>query len=1038
MGRGQWDKSVSLLEKVLHEEPQDVRTMLKLGDVYAKKGDREQAMDVYQKVAEHHATQGFFLKAVAVYKQILKLDNRNGVAALRIAELHEQLGLAQDALVHFQLALPILEEQGLTDQALAVLQRILDIDSENVAARIKLAESYSRLNDRPHAVQHFTLAAQVLKQQGRIEDYVKVAERLIYHEPQRLDVVKDLAKLYLSRGDTKRGLAKLQICFREIPRDIETLTLLAQAFSNLDQVQKTVYVYRELARVHEDEGRQAEAREVHRLILQHHPDDQESLRALGMLEDQPGAHAQAPEALDVDLHVEEPVDAFSFPTPPVPENATGALPLHATQDILRAATDPSFAVSGSHNRSFPFSPKETHTASHMASSRRRSSVNARLGQSSSSYVKSFPSASSSTSLPHILHHQSEVEATAPLTVYTEKVSPPRISSPYSMNLPADEHVERIIKEAEVYIRYSLPGKALEHLEQGYHINPDHPLLYRRAYDAWLALRDHERAACAIGKAFLVFQAKGDHNAAGEARKLLVTLDPHHPSLSVNHVPLSSAVEIFRHRPETTVEDIDVDTDEFGSSDEAPLFENPLLRSKSNASIPLTIQAPHPPPSPAPSIRSKDIDPETAAALSTPVGSQTILDPINSSKAAKRDAEQAESASPSLPARKKGQQTHPSSEAKAREAATNPSKASHSAGEASKDLYLSYLSSPPSAEERRSEDAKLPADDISSPESLSLADAVAALEADGPDDGDSDTTLDDELAEIGFYVDAELYDDARSALEDFERSFPNHPRLDEYRALVESGDPKAIAALTIGSSSPPDANPKNNDLAPSASSTTEHSPQSSTSIAQSEPNKSAGSAPYPLVAPDEAPHLPTPSETKDEGALVFEEDDAEILLAVWNGEKRSQQEPLGTSSNSTAPANEHYDQGMAHKQIGQLEEAVAAFHKAADTSPDRAADALEMLGHCLVEQSKLSEAVEIFQQALKLCVDEPASINLHYEIGHAYELMQDFALARTWFESCRKRAPNHRNVATRLLNLPKESISENVPEPPKKQSKINYI
>ena len=75
--KGQWDKAIKELQKLTAEDPSDVRTLLKLGDVYAKKGDHENASKVYRQVAESYSDQGFFLKAVAVYKQILKHDPKH-------------------------------------------------------------------------------------------------------------------------------------------------------------------------------------------------------------------------------------------------------------------------------------------------------------------------------------------------------------------------------------------------------------------------------------------------------------------------------------------------------------------------------------------------------------------------------------------------------------------------------------------------------------------------------------------------------------------------------------------------------------------------------------------------------------------------------------------------------------------------------------------------------------------------------------------------------------------------------------------------
>src|SRR5215510_5978137 len=72
--KGQIDKAVKEYLRIVQEDPKDVRVWLKIGDLYEKKGSKQEAIETYAKVARFYHEQGFFLKAVAVYKQILKLD----------------------------------------------------------------------------------------------------------------------------------------------------------------------------------------------------------------------------------------------------------------------------------------------------------------------------------------------------------------------------------------------------------------------------------------------------------------------------------------------------------------------------------------------------------------------------------------------------------------------------------------------------------------------------------------------------------------------------------------------------------------------------------------------------------------------------------------------------------------------------------------------------------------------------------------------------------------------------------------------------
>jgi pilus assembly protein FimV len=278
--KGQIDKAIKEYSKIVEADPKDVRTRLKIGDLHAKKGANREAADTYMKVAEAYGQQGFFLKAVAVYKQILKLQPDLIDVNLKLAELYHQLGLMSDAMAQYQTVVGYYEAAGDMRSSFATLKKMLDLDPDNVASRIKLAEMYSKENMVVEAVDEFRAAAAWLKERNRIDDYVKVLERLVYHQPEDLALTRELANIYLAKGDTKRSLAKLQICFKADPRDVETLHLLGQAFLDLGQTSKTVSVYKELAKIHGDAGRLEEKRAAWKKVLEVAPDDPDAQAAL--------------------------------------------------------------------------------------------------------------------------------------------------------------------------------------------------------------------------------------------------------------------------------------------------------------------------------------------------------------------------------------------------------------------------------------------------------------------------------------------------------------------------------------------------------------------------------------------------------------------------------------------------------------------------------------------------------------------------------------------------------------------------------------
>jgi tetratricopeptide (TPR) repeat protein len=281
MQRGAYDKAIKEYQKLVEEDPKDVRTLLKIGDLFSKKGDQSSAVKTYERVAQTYSEQGFYSKAVAVYKQILKVDPALVDINRKLAEIYQQLGLLSDAMTQYQNLAGFYERQGRVKETVAVFKRMVELDPENVATRVKLAELYSRESQNAEAVAEFEKACEQLDRQSRTDDYVKVAERLLFLDASKLDHARHLARIYLDRRDTKRALGKLQACFKADPRHIETLHLLADAFRDLNQIPKTVSVLKELAKIHDEHGARQDRDEVWRTVLKYAPDDPDARKALG-------------------------------------------------------------------------------------------------------------------------------------------------------------------------------------------------------------------------------------------------------------------------------------------------------------------------------------------------------------------------------------------------------------------------------------------------------------------------------------------------------------------------------------------------------------------------------------------------------------------------------------------------------------------------------------------------------------------------------------------------------------------------------------
>jgi tetratricopeptide (TPR) repeat protein len=310
--KGQFEKAIVEYRKLVKEDPNDIRTWLKMGDLYTRMGARKEATDTYIRVAEHYKKSGFHLKAVAVYKQVIKLDPTLGEVYEMLADAYLSLGLTSEALIQLEQLADMYQRAGSTERMLSALQRMADLDVQNISTRLRIAEQHSKDGRAPEAVRHFLSACDLLKQQGRLDDFLKVAERLLYHDASQIGVARETASIYLEKGQPKRALAKLQLCFAKEPRNVDTLDLLAQAFCALGQPDKAVSVYNEIAAILGEQRRDDDRRRVFKRILELDPRNASALTALA-------SHAPAPA-------VAERADERALPSPAAAPRAASTAP----------------------------------------------------------------------------------------------------------------------------------------------------------------------------------------------------------------------------------------------------------------------------------------------------------------------------------------------------------------------------------------------------------------------------------------------------------------------------------------------------------------------------------------------------------------------------------------------------------------------------------------------------------------------------------------------------------------------------------------
>jgi tetratricopeptide (TPR) repeat protein len=290
-----YDRAIAEYQKIVQTDPNDARTLLKVGDLQSRLGLFAEAIGSYDRVGEFYARQGFALKAIAVYKQIRELirkhapqlEDRYGHITPKLAEIYTQLGLTSDALAAYDEVAARLQKAGRDRDAIDVFRRMVSLDSTNPLPHLRLAEAQCRVQSVDEAIESFWTAAELLIHLGRRDDALKVVERILHFrtEPR---FAKVAAGLYLQKGthaDGMQALAKLQLCFQRDPKDLETLELLARAFRAIEQAPKAIEVKKEIARIAKEQNKHDLFRETVTSLMQIAPADEQVIALARQLGD---------------------------------------------------------------------------------------------------------------------------------------------------------------------------------------------------------------------------------------------------------------------------------------------------------------------------------------------------------------------------------------------------------------------------------------------------------------------------------------------------------------------------------------------------------------------------------------------------------------------------------------------------------------------------------------------------------------------------------------------------------------------------------
>jgi pilus assembly protein FimV len=938
VAKGKIEPAIKEYERLLDDNPSDVNTLNRIGDLWVRINRNDEAVKVFGRIADHYSRDGFFLKAIAIYKKINKLDPSKLDIYAKLADLYGKQGLAMEAKSQYQVLADYYLKHGDPGNALAIYRKISELDPNSINVHVKLADLYSQNNQTKDALKEYDRVGRMLLKRGMLDEAVQVFKKALKIDSSNIELVESLVtalleakdydnaiqivqaslesagenakllsvygRILLAKGDARAARAALERALASDPNDSgvrETLADLHLRTGNADGALEmlTPVVEKAVGR-----GERGAAVELFNRILRvdaGHAPTLERLVALYVRLNEETNVLSAMSSL-AEAHVargrfENAAEVLEKLIQREPQNAQHRTKLQFVRTQIGGVD------------TMPARPADVPVAP--------------LSMEIEEPVPSFDSFDDGPALSFDLDASEPLDLELDTSFEPPPAAPPpppartptlsRMQSAVELaaiDLDAEDGGEDLdfvtehLTEAEVFAKYGLTEKATEHLRAIIERAPKHLAAHEKLYRLLLDDSDVEGARAAATQYMAILQEKGDVSAVSNIQDEFLmrghSLLPPAPS---------APPTMERPLPPLEVDDeLSFDLDS-GAADIAP---QPAFSFDE----------------PEPSIEMPSFEPEPALTFDSPA----IAEEFSFDAAIDQQVEQP----------------------------------------------------------------------VFAPEPF--IDAPSA----------------EELRELDFYIEQELFDEASQKLDALAELFPDNAAVAERRARFKL----AIDAITAAPAPTPDT------FAPAVLSRDEIESELLSALPDDDedfftpappppPARAAAPAPAPvheenLFADEDdffdlAAELESELEEESEEVSLSEEEQS--LEEIFKEFKKGVEQQLDSEDYDT-----HYNLGIAYKEMGLIDEAIGEF-QLASKDPKRAVECASMLGLCFLEKGMPQLAIKWYRKGIEMPeILAEEHVGLLYDLGCAYMEVGDTDNAQKAFAEVYSSNPKYRDIVNRIKQL----------------------
>ncbi|MFQ5803770.1 MAG: tetratricopeptide repeat protein [Candidatus Methylomirabilales bacterium] len=177
--QGKLDRAFDAYQTVLKADPADSNVLNALGDLCARMGNKAEAITYFMRLGEVYRDDGLTVRAIAVYKKVLKLDPSHTEASLSCADQYAEQGLRAEAKQQFQGMADYYLRRGNLSKTMEIYEKMIRIDPAHRPTLSKVAGILTRPGGVEESLTELNSLGDRLRESGHSEVAQQLYEAVV-------------------------------------------------------------------------------------------------------------------------------------------------------------------------------------------------------------------------------------------------------------------------------------------------------------------------------------------------------------------------------------------------------------------------------------------------------------------------------------------------------------------------------------------------------------------------------------------------------------------------------------------------------------------------------------------------------------------------------------------------------------------------------------------------------------------------------------------------------------------------------------------